>query len=63
MKSIVIEKPDTLVLAERPIPEPAAGDVRVKVKLAGSAVLIAISIVGIILLQSIRVLSGMNFLV
>lgn len=35
MKSIVIEKPDTLVLAERPIPEPAAGDVRVKVKLAG----------------------------
>ncbi|MDI9800816.1 Zn-dependent oxidoreductase [Citrobacter koseri] len=35
MKSIVIEKPDTLVLAERPIPEPAAGDVRVKVKQAG----------------------------
>lgn len=35
MKSIVIEKPNTLVIAERPVPEPLAGEVRVKVKLAG----------------------------
>ncbi|WP_204527303.1 Zn-dependent oxidoreductase [Citrobacter cronae] len=35
MKSVVIEKPNTLVIAERPVPEPAAGEVRVKVKLAG----------------------------
>ncbi|EMH4161041.1 Zn-dependent oxidoreductase [Pluralibacter gergoviae] len=35
MKSIVIEKPNTLVIEERPIPAPAVGEVRVKVKLAG----------------------------
>lgn len=35
MKSIVIEKPNTLVIEERPVPAPAAGEVRVKVKLAG----------------------------
>lgn len=35
MKSIVIEKPNTLIIAERPVPEPSAGEVRVKVKLAG----------------------------
>lgn len=35
MKSIVIEKPNTLVIEERPVPAPAVGEVRVKVKLAG----------------------------
>ncbi|ECE6546210.1 TPA: Zn-dependent oxidoreductase [Salmonella bongori] len=35
MKSIVIEQPNTLTLQERPVPTPAAGEVRVKVKLAG----------------------------
>ena len=25
MKSIVIEKPNTLIIAERPVPEPSAG--------------------------------------
>lgn len=35
MKSIVIEKPNTLVIEERAIPIPAAGEVRVKIKLAG----------------------------
>ena len=35
MKSIVIEKPDTLKIAERQLPEPANGEVRVKIKLAG----------------------------
>ncbi|MBN3264367.1 Zn-dependent oxidoreductase [Pectobacterium brasiliense] len=35
MKSIVIQQPNTLVIEERPIPQPAAGEVRVKVKLAG----------------------------
>ncbi|MFJ5503939.1 Zn-dependent oxidoreductase [Pectobacterium carotovorum] len=35
MKSIVIQQPNELVIEERPIPQPAAGEVRVKVKLAG----------------------------
>lgn len=35
MKSIVIEKPNTLNIAELPVPEPSAGEVRVRVKLAG----------------------------
>ena len=35
MNSIVIEKPNMLVIAQRPVPEPSAGEVRVKVKLAG----------------------------
>jgi L-gulonate 5-dehydrogenase len=35
MKSIVICQPNKLVIEERPIPQPAAGEVRVKVKLAG----------------------------
>ncbi|MBA0168779.1 Zn-dependent oxidoreductase [Pectobacterium sp. CFBP8739] len=35
MKSIVIQQPNTLVIEERSIPQPAAGEVRVKVKLAG----------------------------
>ncbi|GKW27672.1 Zn-dependent oxidoreductase [Pectobacterium brasiliense] len=35
MKSIVIQQPNSLVIEERPIPQPAAGEVRVKVKLAG----------------------------
>lgn len=35
MKSIVIEKPNALVIEDRPLPAPGAGDVRVKVKLAG----------------------------
>ncbi|HEY4466454.1 MAG TPA: Zn-dependent oxidoreductase [Klebsiella sp.] len=35
MKSIVICQPNELVIEERPIPQPAAGEVRVKVKLAG----------------------------
>ena len=35
MKSIVIQKPEELVIEERPRAEPAAGEVRVKVKLAG----------------------------
>ncbi|HCB1499110.1 L-gulonate 5-dehydrogenase [Klebsiella oxytoca] len=35
MKSIVIRQPNELVIEERPIPQPAAGEVRVKVKLAG----------------------------
>ena len=35
MKSIVIQKPNELVIEERPVPTPAAGEVRVKIKLAG----------------------------
>lgn len=35
MKSIVIQQPNSLALEERPLPAPAAGEVRVKVKLAG----------------------------
>lgn len=35
MKSIVIRQPNELVIEERARPEPAAGEVRVKVKLAG----------------------------
>ena len=35
MKSIVIERPGTLTLAERAIPEPGPAEVRVKVRLAG----------------------------
>ncbi|RYC47377.1 Zn-dependent oxidoreductase [Pectobacterium zantedeschiae] len=35
MKSIVIQQPNSLVIEERRIPQPAAGEVRVKVKLAG----------------------------
>jgi L-gulonate 5-dehydrogenase len=34
MKSIVIQKPNELVIETRPLAEPAAGEVRVKVKLA-----------------------------
>ncbi|MGV2878344.1 Zn-dependent oxidoreductase [Pantoea vagans] len=34
MKSVVIEQPGELVLAERPLPQPAAGEVRVKVAYA-----------------------------
>ncbi|ROS21093.1 Zn-dependent oxidoreductase [Raoultella terrigena] len=35
MKSIVIRQPNELVIEERVLPEPAAGEVRVKVQLAG----------------------------
>ncbi len=35
MKSIVIQKPNELVIEERPVPTPTAGEVRVKIKLAG----------------------------
>jgi len=35
MKSIVVQQPNTLVIEDRPLPAPAAGEVRVKVKLAG----------------------------
>lgn len=35
MKSIVIQQPNELVIETRPLPEPVAGDVRVRIKLAG----------------------------
>ena len=35
MKSVVIQQPNALVIEERPLPLPGAGDVRVKIKLAG----------------------------
>lgn len=35
MKSVVIREPNNLVIEQRPLPVPAAGEVRVKVKLAG----------------------------
>ena len=35
MKSVVIERPGKLVIEERPRPQPAAGEVRVKVSFAG----------------------------
>lgn len=35
MKSIVIEKPNTLTIETRALPQPAPGEVRIKVKLAG----------------------------
>lgn len=35
MKSVVIQQPNVLVIEERPLPQPAAGEVRVKIKLAG----------------------------
>lgn len=34
MKSVVIERPGELFLQQRPLPEPAAGEVRIKVKYA-----------------------------
>jgi len=34
MKSIVIQQPNKLVIEERPVPQPAAGEVRVKVRYA-----------------------------
>ena len=62
MKSILIEKPNQLAIIEREIPTPSAGEVRVKVKLAGFVVQIAIFIVGIILLRNIRASLDMNSL-
>lgn len=35
MKSVVIQQPGKLVIEERPLPQPAAGEVRVKVSYAG----------------------------
>ncbi|POT57426.1 Zn-dependent oxidoreductase [Citrobacter amalonaticus] len=35
MESVVVRKPNELVIEERPLPVPAPGEVRVKVKLAG----------------------------
>lgn len=35
MQSVVIEQPGRLVIQQRPLPQPAAGEVRVKVKFAG----------------------------
>ena len=35
MKSVVIQQPNALVIEERPLPLPDAGDVRVRIKLAG----------------------------
>jgi L-gulonate 5-dehydrogenase len=35
MKSIVIQQPNDLVIETRPLPEPVAGDVRVRITLAG----------------------------
>jgi hypothetical protein len=35
MKSVVIQQPNELVIEERPLPAPVAGEVRVKIKLAG----------------------------
>ncbi|MCO9666639.1 alcohol dehydrogenase catalytic domain-containing protein, partial [Salmonella enterica subsp. enterica serovar Montevideo] len=35
MKSIVIEKPNTLTIETRALPQPAPGEVRIKVRLAG----------------------------
>ncbi|POP47134.1 Zn-dependent oxidoreductase [Superficieibacter electus] len=35
MKSIVVKNPDELVIEDRPLPAPAAGEVRVRIKLAG----------------------------
>ena len=35
MKSIVIQQPNQLVIEARPSPQPGAGEVRVKITLAG----------------------------
>lgn len=35
MKSVVIQQPGELIIAEKPLPQPAAGEVRVKVAYAG----------------------------
>lgn len=35
MKSVVIKQPNQLVIEERPLPQPGAGEVRVSIKLAG----------------------------
>ncbi|VTP65761.1 L-threonine 3-dehydrogenase [Serratia rubidaea] len=35
MKSVVIEQPGRLTLAQRPLPQPADDEVRVRVRLAG----------------------------
>lgn len=35
MKSIVVKQPNDLVIEDRPLPTPAAGEVRVRIKLAG----------------------------
>jgi Zn-dependent alcohol dehydrogenase len=38
MKSVVIQQPNQLVIEERALPEPASGEVRVKINSPGSAV-------------------------
>ncbi|EDO5893214.1 hypothetical protein C2F53_02295 [Salmonella enterica subsp. enterica serovar Infantis] len=55
MKSIVIEKPNTLTIETRALPQPTPGEVRIKVKLAVSAVPTVIFIGDIIPLQNIPV--------
>lgn len=35
MKSVVIQQPEKLVIEDRPIPQPQAGEVRVRVRRAG----------------------------
>ncbi|SPX19347.1 dehydrogenase [Escherichia coli] len=62
MKSILIEKPNQLAIVEREIPTPSAGEVRVKVKLAGICGSDSHIIVGIILLRNIRASLVMNSL-
>jgi Zn-dependent alcohol dehydrogenase len=62
MKSVVIQQPNELVIEERPLPVPGAGEVRVKITLAGSAVRTATSTAAITRLRSIRASSAMSFL-
>ena len=62
MKSILIEKPNQLAIIEREIPTPSAGEVRVKVKLAGICGSDSHIYRGIILLRNIRASLVMNSL-
>jgi hypothetical protein len=62
MKSVVIQQPNELVIEERQLPVPGAGDVRVSISLPGSAGRIATSTAAITRLRSIRASSAMSFL-
>lgn len=63
MKSVVIQQPNQLVIEERPLPQPGAGEVRVSIKLAGICGSDSHIYRGHNPSRNIRALSGTNFLV
>lgn len=61
MKSVVIQQPEQLAIEERPIPQPQAGEVRIRVCSAGICGSDVHIFVGIIRSPNILALSVMNF--